>query len=117
MGREGAKNGDFATKRPTCQYSGIAAGALISVLAADVSAHVFVSESLRVGAYPPQVGTGWRAEVYLNLPISASEHLLLAEDYIATVTPDFTFQTDWIDFPAGPVATDLDENFSTMTSY
>lgn len=111
------ETGDFAKMRPACRVPTMVACAVIAVLSSEASAHVFVPESFRVGAYPPHEGTGWVAEVYLNLPIRASGDLLRAEAYVLTEIPDFTFQTDWIDFPAGPVATDLDENFSTMGDF
>lgn len=76
MGREGVETGDSAIKRPTCQASGIVPDVLISVFSADDSAHVLMAENLRVGANPSHDGAGRVAEVFLNLPISASENFL-----------------------------------------
>jgi len=80
----------------------------------------------REGGYPPYEGAGWVAKVYLNLPLpdppeDTSEQdlgtLIEAEAYVAEATPDFTFRTDWIDFPAGPEAVALDTSFSTMGDF
>jgi len=40
--------------------------------------------------------------------------LVRAERFLANRSPDFTFRTKWIDFPAGPVDSDLDANFDTV---
>lgn len=100
-----------------------AVGALLAVLVAagigsgTARAHVFIFEFYRVGAYPPYDGSGWVGEAFLNIPDASAIHLLAAEAYVANRTPDFTFRTDWIDFPAGPVAYDLDANFNTIGDF
>ena len=44
-------------------------------------------------------------------------HLLHAQRYVADREPDFTFRTDWIDFPAGPENSRLDVDFSTVGGF
>ncbi len=44
-------------------------------------------------------------------------HLLHAQRYVADREPDFTFRTAWIDFPAGPVNSRLDVDFSTVGDF
>ncbi len=82
-----------------------------------VQAHVFVPKTFRLGAFPPYEGSGWEAEVYLNIPDASAEHLLIAENWIASRAPDFTFLTDWIDFPAGPVTLAHDADLETMADF
>lgn len=77
-------------------------------------AHEFVSRLSRSGAFPPEPGTGWYGEAYLNLPLDAAANLLTAENYADTVEPDFTFRTEWIDFPAGPTHSVLDDTLATV---
>ena len=79
-------------------------------------AHIFINGGWRLGAIPPDDGPGWTADVYLNIPEASAEHLLQAEQYVATVQPDFTFATEWIDFPEGPNPVDLDSSFPTIGS-
>ncbi len=126
-------------------------------------AHVFVSRAHRVGAYPPYDGSGWWAEVFLDIPNLDLAHyarlqaclggpdvpllpdceaadlerdddvdlrdmarfqndlghatLVDAERYADGRVADFTFRTDWIDFPAGPEDSDLDVNFQTIGDF
>lgn len=91
---------------------------IIGVLAinwhATVSAHPFVPQDQRVGAFPDYDGSGWVGEAFLNLPDDAAEHLLVAEQYVIGRTPDFTFKTQWIDFPAGPVSDVSDAQLLTV---
>jgi len=82
-----------------------------------VDAHPAVSQASRAGAYPAYDGGGWIGEVFLNIPDESAIHLLTAETYIADRQPDFTFRTEWIDFPAGPVAFQLDSDFATMGDF
>ncbi len=44
-------------------------------------------------------------------------HLLHARRHIETRTADFTFRTDWLDFPPGPVGSDLDANLQTVGEF
>ncbi len=44
-------------------------------------------------------------------------HLLRAARFVAGRKPDFTFRTDWIDFPAGPHDSDRDANFETVGDF
>ena len=44
-------------------------------------------------------------------------NLIVTERFVDGLTPDFTFKTDWIDFPAGPQDSDLDANFQTMGDF
>lgn len=55
--------------------------------------------------------------MYLNIPDASAEHLLVAENWIASRVPDFTFSTDWIDFPAGPVGLVPDADLETMGDF
>ncbi len=91
--------------------------AVLAVGVERARAHVFIFEFYRVGAYPPTEGTGWSAEAFLNIPDESAIHLLAVESYVAFQSPDFTFRTDWIDFPAGPLAVDLDANFATIGDF
>lgn len=94
----------------------ILASATLAVTAGGRSApaHEFVSRQSRSGAYPTEPGTGWYGEAFLNLPLLAAANLLTAETYANTVTPDFTFRTEWIDFPAGPTDAVLDADLTTV---
>lgn len=65
-------------------------------------AHFFVSPLDRTSASPDAPGTGWRAEVYLDIPDNFAGSLLSAESYVAGRAPDFTFETAYVDFPPGP---------------
>lgn len=80
--------------------------------------HVFIIEPHRVGAFPSHPGQGWVAEAYLNLP-DERDNLIKAENYIAQkgIDPDFTFRTDWIDFPSGPDTFRLDNEFETIGDF
>ncbi|MCP4246078.1 MAG: hypothetical protein GY778_03425 [bacterium] len=89
---------------------------------APARAHFFVLEGDRVGAAPAYDGGGWLAEVYLNIPEESIGQLITVEAYVAGLTPDFTFRTEWIDFPAGPAVygdpqDDLDAGFATMGDF
>lgn len=85
--------------------------------AASADAHVFLFEAYRAGAMPPYEGGGWVGAAYLNIPSASAAHLLTAEAYIANRPPDFTFRTNWIDFPAGPAAIAPDADFITMGDF
>lgn len=80
----------------------------------NVRADVFINESFRVGAFPDYPGSGWFAEVYLDIPDADARSLFFAETYIESTAPDFTFRTEWIDFPAGTTAYELDADYATM---
>lgn len=77
-------------------------------------AHPFVPQDTRVGAFPAFPGEGWAGEAFLNLPGNAAEHLLVAEKFVQGRIPDFTFRTQWIDFPAGPVSDVADADLLTV---
>lgn len=70
-----------------------------------------------MGTFPRYDGSGWFAEAFLNLPDSAVLNLREASTYVAGRSPDFTFHTDWIDFPAGPVAFKPDNQFVTIGDF
>lgn len=106
--------------------AGLALVAAVWLTCGGARGHVFVPEMYREGGYPAYDGAGWVAKVYLNLPLpdppedtSATDlgTLIQAESYVADATPDFTFRTDWIDFPAGPEAVALDTSFTTMGDF
>ncbi|MGB0716687.1 MAG: hypothetical protein ACPGXK_12460, partial [Phycisphaerae bacterium] len=80
-------------------------------------AHVFVSPDFQQGPNPLYEGTGWMAEAYLEIPDESAGNLFAAEAWSASRSPDLTFRTDWIDFPAGPTGIDLDANFETMDDF
>ena len=80
-------------------------------------AHILVSRGDRVGAYPAYDGSGWVAEVFLNIPGTSASSLLAAESHADSTTPDFTFRTPWIDFPAGPGAAGRDSDFATVGDF
>ena len=61
-------------------------------------------------------GSGWHAECYL-IPESAAGSIFDAERYAVGRTPDFTFATDWLDFPDGPTALGLDTDFATFGDF
>jgi len=89
----------------------------VGVLAAWTTAHDLVNKEFRVGAYPPTPGTGWLGEAFLGLPDDIAERLSRAEDWSGERTPDFTFRTDWIDFPAGPVESRRDTDIATVGAF
>lgn len=94
---------------------GVASVFLLAMVGLPASfGHPFVPQDTRAGAYPDYPGAGWRGEVFLNLPAESAEHLLVAEQYVIGRTPDFTFQTQWIDFPAGPVSDVADADLATV---
>lgn len=152
------------TRRPIGRAAALLVPAiLVSIHSQAGEAHVFVSKSHRVGAFPPHDGSGWLAEVFLDIPnfdlahladVTACMHgpgqpfdagceradldrdgdvdmkdlwrlerdyflanLIAAERFADAQVPDFTFKTDWIDFPAGPQDSDLDANFKTMGDF
>lgn len=80
-------------------------------------AHPFVPQAHRVGTFPKYDGGGWFGEAFLNLPDAAVVNLREAATYVVGRTPDFTFHTDWIDFPAGPVAFRRDSDFAVMGDF
>lgn len=88
---------------------------LTHALVAD--AHTFVSQTFRAGAYPSYPGAGWVGEAFLNLPDESAVDLRSAEAFVAGRQPDFTFRTEWIDFPAGPIDSDLDAHFKTVGDF
>lgn len=94
-----------------------AAALLLAMALPRANAHILVSRRDRVGAFPAYEGSGWVAEVFLNIPGTSAAHLLAAESYANTTTPDFTFKTAWIDFPAGPGAAGRDSNFATVGDF
>lgn len=89
----------------------------IILAAGSVSAHFFVEQRDRVGPSPSEAGHGWWAEVFLDIPDASAVALLNAEIYITGRTPDFTFKTTYIDFPAGPIDAKLDSEFNTMGDF
>lgn len=95
----------------------VCAVAALVVLAGSASAHFFVEQRERVGPTPKDPGHGWLAEVFLDIPDSSAVTLLNAEIYIAGRTPDFTFKTTYIDFPAGPSGGALDTSFATFGDF
>lgn len=46
-----------------------------------------------------------------------ARRFLAAERFVQDREPDFTFRTEWIDFPAGPEDSDLDANFQTVGDF
>ncbi len=62
----------------------------------------------------------WKAESTTSTSVATlpatfhDPHLLRADRFVADREPDFTFRTDWIDFPAGPADSDLDASFTTV---
>lgn len=87
---------------------------IFSGLVDDLRAHPFIPQESRAGAYPNDPGEGWVGEAFMNLPDQAAAHLLAAEQYVVGRTPDFTFRTQWIDFPAGPVSDVPDADLETV---
>ncbi len=77
-------------------------------------AHVFVENDQRTGAIPPYEGGGWVCEAFLGIPDDDASHLLSAEAYVSKRTPNLTFKTEWIDFPAGPTGSRPDTTFATL---
>lgn len=47
----------------------------------------------------------------------AKTNLIWAERFLEGRTADFTFKTDWIDFPAGPTDSQLDSAFETIGDF
>lgn len=90
---------------------------MLTFAPARADAQVTVLEEFRVGATPAYEGSGWIGEAFLDIPDDSAQHLLSAESYVRDRTPDFTFRTDWIDFPAGPLSVDLDANFETIGDF
>jgi len=94
-----------------------AAAVLYAAVLPRADAHILVSRRDRAGASPPYEGSGWVAEVYLNIPSPSAATLLTAESYADTTIPDFTFKTAWIDFPAGTGAAGRDSDFATVGDF
>ncbi len=94
-----------------------AASATLFLATAIARAHIYIPQERRAGAYPDYAGGGWKVEVFLNIPDGSAIHLIAAENYVSSRQPDFTFRTDWIDFPAGESDSDLDANFETMGDF
>jgi hypothetical protein len=86
-------------------------------MVAPAVGHWNVPGFVRAGAAPSREGNGWRGQCFLNIPAESAQNLLLAERYIIGRQPDFTFRTDWIDFPAGPIGTELDSSFETIGDF
>ncbi|MEK6677328.1 MAG: hypothetical protein AABZ47_16960 [Planctomycetota bacterium] len=72
---------------------------------------------MRSGAMPAYDGSGWLGECFLNIPAESATDLIAAERHVLGRVPDFTFRTDWIDFPAGPSSFGLDADFATMGDF
>ncbi|GJM23708.1 MAG: hypothetical protein DHS20C16_01230 [Phycisphaerae bacterium] len=53
----------------------------------------------------------------MNIPDASAITLLNAEIYIANRSPDFTFKTTYIDFPAGPSDGALDTSYATIGDF
>jgi hypothetical protein len=85
--------------------------------APTLEAHVFIPQTTRAGAYPDYPGDGWVGAVYLNLTAEAAKNTITAEEYIEGRTPDFTFRTDWIDFPSGPAGAVPDADLATVGDF
>ncbi len=79
--------------------------------------HFFVDTIDRVADSPPYPGTGWQAEVWLDLPESAAGSLIAAEAYLRTHPADFTFRTAYVDFPPGPADSALDSELATIGAF
>lgn len=105
---------DHLSKRHVRRYAALCA---LLLTASVCHGHVFVSGASRAGAFPAYDGSGWIADVYLNLPGSAALNLITAESYANNVEPDFTFKTAWIDFPAGPQAFARDFDLHTVGDF
>lgn len=90
---------------------------LLALFPAHARGHFFVVTADRVGASPAAEGSGWYAEVFLNIPEESAAQLLGAEAYIAVREPDFTFRTPYIDFPAGPADSVLDAELGTIGGF
>ena len=103
----------FRRKRRWCAVSLLVGAAGPTIL----YAHIFVSRRDQAGSYPAYEGSGWVAEVFLNLPDSAAATLISAEDYADLITPSLTFKTEWIDFPPGPDAARPDADFKTLADF
>jgi hypothetical protein len=84
---------------------------------ASAQAHFFVSPLDRVAASPSEPGTGWSAEVFLDIPDNWASSLLSAETYTAGLSPDFTFRTAYVDFPPGPADALLDAEVPDMGTF
>jgi len=80
-------------------------------------AHIFIFSVWRAGAPPQYEGNGWFGEAFLNIPDANTNVLTSAENYVVDLEPDFTFRTDWIDFPAGPVPWKQDSDFATIGDF
>lgn len=92
-----------------------AAAALAS--GAPAAAHFFVSPLDRVCVSPDAPGSGWFAEVFLDIPDQWAGSLLSAEAYVAGLPPDFTFRSAYVDFPAGPVDALLDADVASIGAW
>lgn len=95
----------------------IAAIGLSLAISAPAGAHVYIFNVWRVGSAPAYDGSGWIGEAFLHVPDENATTLLAAEAYILNREPDFTFRTEWIDFPAGPVDVAEDTSFATMGDF
>lgn len=89
----------------------------VLIMAVPAMAHVFIENDQRSGAIPAYDGSGWVCEVFLDIPDDNAAHLLAAEAYVLKRPPDFTFKTQWIDFPSGPTGSRLDTSFATMSDF
>lgn len=100
------------------RYS-IALAAVFTVVRLHSAAfsHVFLFAPYRIGAIPHYPGNGWVGEAFLNIPEQSAAHLLTAESYVIGRQPDFTFRTEWIDFPAGPIDVAPDTDFETIGDF
>ncbi len=99
---------------------------LLTLLPRTAVPHVFVNSQWRAGTNPEYDGRGWHAEVYLDIPVppppsdptqTGRSGLFFAESYVENLAPDFTFETDWIDFPSGPEALGRDDAYDTIGEF
>ncbi len=157
-------NSECSAKRTPQTLRALVLVLLVGLTVQPLSAHIFISRTHRVGAYPTHDGQGWIGEVFLNVPnfdlthhgmlqncmtgpskqyleetclagdllpdqhvdlrdvakfqIQFHDpHLVRIERLIPDREPDFTFRTDWIDFPSGPADSGQDADFETMGDF
>ncbi len=104
-------------RRGTFLWVALRAAAFSATLVGTLHAHPFVSQAYRAGACPAHDGNGWIGEAFLNIPESSATELRTADSYVMGRTPDFTFRTPLIDFPAGPTSFRLDRDFDTVGDF
>gem|GEM_PF-1680841 len=117
------RGNDTIRKQFACAIVGLF---FLSLSPVTATAHVFVGTQWRQGTNPKYPGNGWIAKVYLNIPVPPPPTgpnrpdegtLTFAENYVADKTPDFTFQTDWIDYPSGPEPIGHDADYQTIGEF